>query len=153
MIIISLGSNLKGPWGDPGDCIARAFDELNVMGLDVVKRTPLIETSPIGRNAGSSYTNALCVIGSFCPPHALLQRLKSIEHKAGRREARFASVCGKLPRWRPRVLDLDILDWHGVIIGPQDDKLRQGYVPLTLPHISLYNRDYVQELLPLLEDV
>jgi len=50
-------------------------------------------------------------------------------------------------------LDLDILDWNGRIMGPQDDMLRQGYVPLTLPHPALYNRDYIQDLLPLLEGV
>jgi len=151
MIIISLGSNLNGPWGTPHDTLERAFAELNKNGLSVIKRTPLLKTAAIGHNSGGDYTNALAEIRGFCPPSALLRRLKYIEDAAGRHEARFAQVCGRLPRWRPRALDLDIIDWHGIVIGPQSTTPQKGYVPLTLPHPALYTRGFIQDLLPLLE--
>lgn len=153
MILVSVGSNLTGKWGSPTNMVSCALKELDRAGLRLVKQTPIILTEPIGSHAGAPYANAVVEIGVFCPPDALMRRLKHIEHKAGRHEARFASVLGMLPRWRPRVLDLDILDWHGVIRGPQDKILRRGYVPLTLPHPALFERPFIRDLLGSLEAI
>ena len=62
------------------------------------------------------------------PPEALLTRCQRIERLAGRRRGR---------RWGARVLDIDILDWHGVI--------RRGCSRLILPHPEIAARAFVLE--------
>ena len=77
------------------------------------------------------------------PAPSLLRLLKEIERQSGRRGGR---------PWGARTLDLDIIDYKGLIMGRS--KARKGVPrervrPLVLPHPQLENRPFV--LKPLLD--
>lgn len=73
-------------------------------------------------------------------PDALMRRLKQIEREAGPRSTL---------RWGPRTLDLDIIDYNGVVRGWQSQKpssareTRPG--SLILPHPMTHQRPFVLE--------
>jgi 2-amino-4-hydroxy-6-hydroxymethyldihydropteridine diphosphokinase len=71
-------------------------------------------------------------------PVALLSRLKSIERRAGRRRS--------APRWTPRPLDIDIVDYAGRVAGSVGSRVAGS---LVLPHPELHRRPFV--VLPLAE--
>ncbi len=73
----------------------------------------------------------------------MLRLLKQIEAKAGRR--------GGKP-WGPRTLDLDLLDYKGLVLNwarKRPAQPRPGARPLSLPHPQLASRAFV--LKPLLD--
>lgn len=136
MIVIGLGSNITGPWGTPRSTVENAFTQLNRFPLRVVKFSTLLATTPFGNKNQPDFINAAAVIDTALSPVALLSRLHQIERQAGRKRGR---------RWGPRTLDLDILDYKGLILKPQG----QGRAALRLPHEGIPERDFV--LLPLAE--
>ncbi len=130
MIIIALGSNLDGPWGSPSETIVRAIETLNQFPLRLTRRSSLIVTSPFGRKNQPQYVNAAAVIQTALSPPTLLRKLHMIERAAGRR---------RTTRWGPRTLDLDLIDYHGLI---RSDSSRQ-MMQLVLPHPGAAMRDFV----------
>jgi 2-amino-4-hydroxy-6-hydroxymethyldihydropteridine diphosphokinase len=82
--------------------------------------------------------NAVAMIDTHLPPAALLARLHAIERAAGRRRA---------IKWGPRTLDLDLLDYHGLVRGWQRSPAVTGG-PI-LPHPGIADRIFV--LSPLAE--
>lgn len=89
------------------------------------------------------FANAVAIVRTGCPPGALIARLKRLERAAGRRSARPSG---------PRPLDLDILDYHGLVRGDPDAVYpagRRSGMPLVLPHPRLHERPFV--LAPLAE--
>jgi 2-amino-4-hydroxy-6-hydroxymethyldihydropteridine diphosphokinase len=95
---IALGSNRRSRHGSPAETLRAAASALGVERLSAIHVTPAV--GPAGR----SFANAAAIIRSGDEPPALLQRLKEIERRFGRRRGR---------RWGPRVLDLDIILWTG----------------------------------------
>lgn len=84
------------------------------------------------------YVNAVLIAHSALAPGRLLWLLKRLEREAGRRSG---------PRWGPRPLDIDIIDYAGRVIGWP---VRGGPRPrLVLPHPEAHRRAFV--LAPLLE--
>lgn len=81
-----------------------------------------------------AFQNACVALQSDLSPAGLLAALQAIEAGFGRRRERPNG---------PRTLDLDILDYHGLILA---DRSGHG---LDLPHPRLHQRDFA--LLPLLE--
>jgi 2-amino-4-hydroxy-6-hydroxymethyldihydropteridine diphosphokinase len=130
MILVALGSNVTGPWGMPRDTVLRALRELDGNGTRLVAASSLLETAPFGRLNQPSFVNAVARITTAMAPEALMLHLHDIERRAGRR---------RRMRWGPRTLDLDLLDYHGLV--------RRGR--LTLPHPGIAERDFV--LMPLME--
>jgi 2-amino-4-hydroxy-6-hydroxymethyldihydropteridine diphosphokinase len=112
--------------------VARALRELDRNGLKLVSASRLVETKPFGRPNQPNFVNAVAAIETYLPPHALLTRLHAIERAAGRR---------RTIRWGPRTLDLDILDYHGLVLrGAARHAARGG---LTLPHPGMAERIFV----------
>lgn len=109
MIIVALGSNRNGPWGNPEATVTRALRELTGGGLRVVKASRLIVSSAFGRENQPDFVNALAEIATHLPPEPLLRRLHAIERAAGRT---------RTLRWGPRSLDLDLIDYHGLVRPP-----------------------------------
>jgi 2-amino-4-hydroxy-6-hydroxymethyldihydropteridine diphosphokinase len=138
MILIALGANMTGPWGPPRQTLLRAARELNRDGLRLRALSRLIETTPFGRPNQPNFVNAVARIETHLPPMALLARLHAIERAAGRRRA---------IKWGPRTLDLDLLDYHGLVRGRQRSQTTGG--TLTLPHSGIAERIFV--LSPLAE--
>ncbi len=132
MILIGIGSNLSGPWGSSLETVGRALNELGRDRLTLLKASRLLMSRPYGNVHQPAFVNAVAQIATHLPPDALLSRLHSIERAAGRRRSR---------RWGPRTLDLDLLDYHGLV--------REGR--LTLPHPGIADRLFV--LVPLAEIV
>ena len=106
MILVALGSNRAGPWGTPEATINRAIAALNRNGLRLRRASRLIATSPFGITGQAAFVNAVAEIATSMPPAALLAKLHHIERLAGRR---------RNLRWGPRTLDLDLLDYHGLL--------------------------------------
>ncbi len=130
MILVALGSNVSGPWGDPRETVLRALRELDSGGTQLVAASSLVETAPFGKVNQPSFVNAVARIATAMPPEALMHHLHDIERRAGRR---------RRMRWGPRTLDLDLIDYHGLV--------RHGR--LKLPHPGIAERDFV--LTPLME--
>ncbi|MGI9383524.1 MAG: 2-amino-4-hydroxy-6-hydroxymethyldihydropteridine diphosphokinase [Methyloligellaceae bacterium] len=143
MILVGLGSNRVGEWGTPAETLHCAGRELVAAGCQVTRCSPLYVTAAVGPEPQDAFVNGVLAISCSLPPEALLRRLKSLERQAGRRSGR---------RWGPRALDLDILDYRGLVRGwstllPIRDRMRPP--PLVLPHPQLHVRPFV--LLPLLD--
>lgn len=130
MILIGIGSNLDGPWGNSGETVAKALRELGRDRLTLIKASRLLRSRPYGNVHQPAFVNAVAEIATHLPPEALLARLHAIERAAGRRRAK---------RWGPRTLDLDLLDYHGRVCGGR----------LTLPHPGIADRLFV--LVPIAE--
>ena len=125
MILIALGSNISGPWGSPEQSVQHAMQALNRDGLKLVGASRLLLTAPFGKPNQPPFVNAVTRIETHLPPLALLQKLHAIERTAGRRRA---------TRWGPRTLDLDIVDYHGLI---------RSSGKLILPHPGIQERIFV----------
>ncbi len=130
MILIGIGSNISGPWGNSRQTVERALRELDRNQLSVVRPSRLLLSRPYGNTRQHPFVNAVVQIATHLPPEALLARLHAIEHLAGRRRVRH---------WGPRTLDLDLLDYHGLV-----RKARP-----TLPHPGIPDRLFV--LVPIAE--
>jgi 2-amino-4-hydroxy-6-hydroxymethyldihydropteridine diphosphokinase len=131
MILIALGSNIDGPWGPPRSTLRKAIRLLGTGGCRVIKASSLIRTSPFGNTAQPDFVNAVVKLATRMAPEALLAHLQQMERTAGR---------VRREKWGPRTLDLDILDYHGLI---------RGEPPPVLPHPGIQERSFV--LVPIAE--
>jgi 2-amino-4-hydroxy-6-hydroxymethyldihydropteridine diphosphokinase len=131
MILVALGSNIDGPWGSPRQTLDEAVRRLNRDAMTVTDCSSLFETAPLGPVGQPNFLNAVVRLRTRLAPSELLNKLKKIEHAAGRRPAK---------RWGPRTLDLDLLDYHG--LGMRTRRL-------VLPHPEIAARTFV--LIPLLQ--
>ena len=126
MILVGLGANIDGPWGNPAAAVRRALKELNRDGLHRVRASRLLVTKAFGVTGQPDFVNAVARIETKLSPADLMHRLHAIEADAGRRRAE---------RWGPRTLDLDLLDYHGRISNdPAGPKL---------PHPGIAERLFV----------
>ncbi len=97
----------------------------------------------MGRARQPPYVNAVALIDTSLSAEALLKVLKEIERASGRRGGR---------PWGPRTLDIDIIDYRGLIRhwrGRRPDFRHAGMRPLVLPHPLAHERPFV--LKPLLD--
>jgi 2-amino-4-hydroxy-6-hydroxymethyldihydropteridine diphosphokinase len=125
MILIALGSNISGPWGTPRQSVQHALQALDRDGLTLVEASRLLLTAPFGKPNQPPFVNAVAHIETHLAPLALLQKLHAIEKEAGRR---------RKTRWGPRTLDLDIIDYHGLVMSTEK---------LVLPHPGIAERIFV----------
>lgn len=125
---IGIGANL----GDSRASFDAALHELaRVPGIQLLARSGLYRTAPIGQQAGGIFWNAVFSLETVLAPIELLDRLQSIESALGRtREL----------RWGPRRLDLDLLFFGEQIIESSR---------LTVPHPAAWYRRFVID--PLVE--
>ena len=124
MILIGIGSNVSGPWGPPAATVARALAALDEAPLRLVKASRPIVTAPFGRTDQPDFINAVAEIETGLEPPALLAHLHAIERRAGRR---------RTLRWGPRTLDLDLLDYDGLVLPDHP----------VLPHPGIPERSFV----------
>ena len=131
-IFISFGANIPGPWGTPYQTIQKALTIVQVNKLNVGSVSRCYLTAPAGPGNQGSYLNGVLSAECTKPPKSLLAMLKQMERAAGRRG--YGIPNG------PRSLDLDILDYGGLILKDRN---------LSLPHPRLHLRPFV--LRPLAE--
>ena len=95
----------------------------------IVKASDVFETAPWGVTEQPFFLNACITFETNIEPLALLKTVKLIEAEMGRKEN---------IRWGARLIDIDIL-----LI----DDLQLELPELTIPHLSMAQRDFV--LVPL----
>ena len=141
-VLIGLGANFPGPWGKPRKTLRHALKQLDSGNISVRAVSEFYETEAIGQTRQPAYRNAVALIDTSLPAPALLRRLKQIEREAGRRGGR---------PWGARTLDLDILDYKGLMVNWPKGHWRQRAEPgsLVLPHALLHERPFV--IRPLLD--
>jgi len=125
---LGLGANLGDPERQLAEALARlaAAEEVEVLKVSGFYRNP-----PLGPPDQPWYVNAVAQVKTRLEPEELLRVLQKVEQDLGR-------VRGE--RWGPRIIDLDILLYDGLIMdGPE----------LVLPHPEMHRRAFV--LLPLAE--
>jgi 2-amino-4-hydroxy-6-hydroxymethyldihydropteridine diphosphokinase len=125
---VALGANI----GEPVKHLRAAVEDLSTLpGTQVVARSSLYRSAPVGLLNQPDFINAVVAVETALSPLDLLRALLAIEARHGR----VRSVPNA-----PRTLDLDLL-LHG------DSRLDS--TELTLPHPRMHQRAFV--LLPLLE--
>lgn len=128
MVYLSLGGNL----GDRAEYLRAAIDALGaVPGVRVMRVSGVYETAPFGPIEQPSFLNLAAEIETVLEPLELLNAVKEIERRLGRR-----------PRahWGPREVDIDIILWDDSVVETAE---------LTIPHREFRNRAFV--LQPLAE--
>ena len=127
-VLVALGSNM----GDRKAYLDAAVEALRkTRGMWVYSVSSYVESEPAYKEDQSAFANAVAVLQTVLAPQELLDVLHKIETSLGRVRH---EVNG------PRTIDLDILDYEGMV---SDD------VSLTLPHPRVLERDFV--VTPLLE--
>lgn len=135
-VYISLGSNQSYNNMPSKTLLLNALESLAIGG-DQINSTSSFWVSDAWpkENGAPQYINAVCCISPYdTEPAQLMQRLHDIEAKFGR-------VRDVHNRWLSRTLDLDLLDYNGLI--------SKNHSFPVLPHPRIADRDFV--LKPLLE--
>jgi 2-amino-4-hydroxy-6-hydroxymethyldihydropteridine diphosphokinase len=133
MILIGIGGNVSGPWGAPRETVTRAIDALDRGPCRVLRASRLLITAPFGKPNQPPFVNAVARVATHLPPEALMRHLHAIERAAGRRRGIV---------WGPRTLDLDLLDYRGLIRN-RSYPMAGGRRPLLLPHPGIAERIFV----------
>lgn len=120
---LGLGSNrYRGRC--PSHTIIHALNLLVETGVEILARSPIVSTKPIGPGS-RNFANAVAIVRSGLAPEGLLQLCQRIEAQLGRRRTR---------RWGDRVLDIDIVLWSGGIWVSR---------ALIVPHPEFRDRTFV----------
>lgn len=130
--VIALGSNL----GKSEDTLHSAAKRLaSTEGIELIALSSIYTSEPAIVLDQPRFKNAVMLVETELEPYELLSILQALEIEFGRKRE-GADVVSK----GPRTLDLDIIDYEGVV---SDDPR------LTLPHPGALLRDFV--VTPLLE--
>lgn len=135
MKLIGLGSNVPGPWGSPQETVKKALKALNDAPLKLLQQSTIIVSKPFGVTDQPDFVNAVAEIETDLPPETLMAKLHDIELSADRR---------RTVRWGPRTLDLDLLDYDGLVLKGEGPSLGHQ-TPLILPHPGIAERSFVLE--------
>jgi 2-amino-4-hydroxy-6-hydroxymethyldihydropteridine diphosphokinase len=131
MILLGIGGNLPSPMGLPPATFASALSALEFAGVRVVGKSSLYVSPPWPAQTGPEFFNQVVIVETRLPPGRLLQVILGIEQQHGR---------VRREKWGTRTLDLDILDYNGLITDSDF---------LALPHPWVEERAFV--LKPIVE--
>jgi 2-amino-4-hydroxy-6-hydroxymethyldihydropteridine diphosphokinase len=125
---LSLGSNV----GARRDNLEAALAGLGQLPeTTLTKRSGIYETEPYGVVEQPAFLNMAAEIETGLQPLELLDAIKAIERRVGRRRTK---------RWGPREIDIDIILWEDRVVESED---------LAVPHNDFRQRAFV--LVPLAE--
>ena len=124
---LSLGSNL----GDKEKNLTLALFSLEKEGVEILKMSSLYETQPVDFPSQPWFYNQLVEVRTKANPEALLDLVKKIEQKMGRKRGQ---------KKRPRIIDIDIILAEDSVIRKKE---------LKIPHPRMEKRNFV--LLPFVE--
>ncbi|OUW73305.1 MAG: 2-amino-4-hydroxy-6-hydroxymethyldihydropteridine diphosphokinase [Pelagibacteraceae bacterium TMED216] len=125
MIYLNIGSNLNSRIGSRKDNIKYAIKELKNEKIRILKVSNIYETPSYPNLNFPKFLNISVLIKCEYTPEILLKKVKLIEKKIGRIKRVINS---------PRVCDIDIIDFNGIIIKSKF---------LTIPHPKLHKRNFV----------
>lgn len=121
-VYLGIGSNV----GNREVNCKRAISRLQAEeGVQVVDRSSLYETLPVGGPPQGIFINGVLKLETPLSPREIISILKDIESDMGREEA---------PPNYPRVLDLDILFYDDAVLKEKE---------LTIPHPRMHERSFV----------
>jgi 2-amino-4-hydroxy-6-hydroxymethyldihydropteridine diphosphokinase len=120
--VVALGANLA----EPAEAVELAFALLKE-STDLISRSRLYVTRPVGGPPQPDFVNAVCILESDLPALDLLGVLQGIEKSMGRVHTE---------KWGPRVIDLDLIQYGDI---------RSTDETLTLPHPFAHERRFVLE--------
>ena len=120
--LIGIGSNI----GLAAENCKKAI-ALIKKSITVTAQSSLYESEPVGKADQAWFVNGAIQVQTTLAPEELLQLLLNIEQEFGRT---------RKEKWGPRIIDLDILDYEGLIM---DSKV------LILPHPEMTQRRFVLE--------
>lgn len=127
-VYISLGSNI----GDRLDHLRNAIGEIVLIpDIELLRTSSVYETEPVGVTNQDWFYNAVIELRTDLDPYDVLEFTQTIERKL-KKDIKY--------RWGPRRIDIDLLDYDGMII--QSERL-------ILPHPRMNLRKFV--LVPLSE--
>ena len=120
---IGLGANLD----QPVEQLRKAVSLLGIVNdARLVFVSPAYSSRPMGPQDQPDYVNAVAGLVTTLEPLELLDALQGIENQMGRvRDGE---------RWGPRVIDLDLLVFAGVVMNGER---------LVLPHPGIHERSFV----------
>ena len=127
MIFLGLGSNI----GDKKQHIERALRMLSQRKVILKRCSSFYQTEPWGIEDQEEFVNIVCEVAFEGTANSLLELVLKIEIELGRE---------RLYKWGPRLIDIDLIEFHGVLMQTEH---------LTLPHPYYLQRDFV--LIPLTE--
>jgi len=120
---ISVGSNI-------GDKLQNCQKGILALKQPLVSKlraqSPFYLSEPVDYKAQDWFINAVIKIETTLKPFPLLEKLKAIQHRAGRKHHRI--------RYGPRILDMDILLYDDRVIGSPG---------LKIPHPRMHKRRFV----------
>lgn len=126
-ILLGLGGNI----GNKAAKIREAVTRLEMAGVEIGQVSGLYKTPPWGITEQEEFLNAVAK-GTFRgTPQQLLEIALRTEDEMGRE---------RIIKWGPRIIDIDLLDFHQQIIDQEN---------LKLPHPFIAKRPFV--LIPLAE--
>lgn len=124
-VIVALGCNDPGAWGDCRVALEAALARFRAEGLDVVARSSWWRSAAWPDADDPPFLNGVVIVNTTHDPHALMAALGRIEEAFGR-QRRAANA--------PRTLDLDLIA-YGRTTGDLDG--------LILPHPRAAERLFV----------
>lgn len=119
-VYLGLGSNLGDREANLREALRRLEERVTLESVSA-----LYETPPLGPPDQPWYLNAACCGTTELEPRKLLAFIKEIEREMGR----VPTV-----RWGPRIIDIDILFYDGLIVHTPD---------LIIPHPGIPDRLFV----------
>ncbi|MGH7933227.1 MAG: 2-amino-4-hydroxy-6-hydroxymethyldihydropteridine diphosphokinase [Candidatus Binataceae bacterium] len=126
---IGIGSNL----GDRAANYRQAIQRIaGLPTTHIVRQSSIYETEPVGDIKGA-FLNGVVEVETNLMPEALMRRLLTIERTMGRKPAGGRKSAHRT-KYRPRVIDLDLLFFNKEIIATP---------ALTVPHPRLHERRFV----------
>jgi 2-amino-4-hydroxy-6-hydroxymethyldihydropteridine diphosphokinase len=125
---IALGSNLESRFGDRRANLLEAVERIRALGK-VRAVSSFYDTEPVGYLAQPRFLNAALLLMTELSPVELMRELLAVERAMGRERA---GVITK----GPRVVDLDLLLYGGVVMATEE---------LELPHPAMQERRFVLE--------
>jgi len=128
---IGIGTNLGDRAANYREAILRIA---SLAGTRIVRQSSIYETEPVGDLKGP-FLNGVVEIETEFAADGLMRRLLAIERLMGRKR-----ISGRRPtsraRYRPRVIDLDLLFFNKEAIQTR---------ALTVPHPRLHERRFALE--------
>jgi 2-amino-4-hydroxy-6-hydroxymethyldihydropteridine diphosphokinase len=127
---IGLGTNL----GDRAANYRQAIQRIGQLPESrIVRHSSIYETEPVGDIAGL-FLNGVVELETEMPADALMRRLLTIERTMGRLRTSRRKPSAPRRKYRPRLIDLDLLFFDREIIHTPS---------LTVPHPRLHERRFV----------
>ena len=125
MIYLNIGSNLSSLFGDKIDNIVKSISLLKKLNVKIFDISNIYQTPSYPIRSFPKFNNVTIKLESSIKPNDFFIEMKKIEKKIGRI---------KSPKNQPRVCDIDIIDYNGLILTNSN---------LQIPHPRMHKRNFV----------